>query len=323
MTDIDDDRGTLQPNLGARIRNYLAIRSKILLVVCAVAVLLGNLGSYHRYLDLFAHMQVHYAMGLTAIAACLLWGRTWRWAIPAVLLWGVTALPLAPWVLHHCYFADGEPLEAVLFNVYTANPNRAELLAYLEQQDADIVVLQEVDGTWVADLAPLEKRYPNRIVLPRSDNFGIALYSKIPINAQEVLHDFGIPSIRVRCGEGEREFTLWAVHTLPPMSEQGFQERNEHLAMVGEYAKNCDTPLVVLGDLNVTMWSPWYRKLVQNGKLRNTRIGYGVLPTWPSFYGPFGIPLDHCLVRGLGVMGCHTGPALGSDHRPLVAMLTY
>nr|WP_094673053.1 hypothetical protein [Hydrocoleum sp. CS-953] len=61
------------------------------------------------------------------------------------------------------------------------------------------------------------------------------------------------------------------------------------------------------GDLNTTMWSPYYQKLEQKTGLRNSRLGFGILPSWPAkgfshsivFYilsRFFQIPIDHCLI---------------------------
>ncbi len=55
------------------------------------------------------------------------------------------------------------------------------------------------------------------------------------------------------------------------------------------------------------MWSPYYQKLEQKTRLRNSRLGFGILPTWPAkkignsivfdiLSRFFQIPIDHCLI---------------------------
>ncbi len=76
---------------------------------------------------------------------------------------------------------------------------------------------------------------------------------------------------------------------------------------------------MVLGDLNVTPWSPFFRDLLREGALRNARKGYGLRPTWPTMLPPLLIPVDHCLVSsGVTVHDCRAGRNVGSDHYPLV-----
>jgi endonuclease/exonuclease/phosphatase (EEP) superfamily protein YafD len=54
------------------------------------------------------------------------------------------------------------------------------------------------------------------------------------------------------------------------------------------------------------------------------RKGFGLLPTWTTGnrVAPLKLPVDHCLVSpDLTVLGVEHGPALGSDHLPLVVRL--
>ena len=39
-------------------------------------------------------------------------------------------------------------------------------------------------------------------------------------------------------------------------------------------------PIMVVGDLNATMWSAPYRSLIDSTGLRNARRGFGILPSW-------------------------------------------
>jgi endonuclease/exonuclease/phosphatase (EEP) superfamily protein YafD len=56
--------------------------------------------------------------------------------------------------------------------------------------------------------------------------------------------------------------------------------------------------------------------------LRDTRAGFGIQASWPTQIPPLGIPLDHCLVSPeLVVLDRRLGPAVGSDHRPVILEL--
>jgi hypothetical protein len=66
---------------------------------------------------------------------------------------------------------------------------------------------------------------------------------------------------------------------------------------------------ILLGDLNVTPWSPHFRQLLQQTGL-------------PAQVPPLRIPLDHCLVSpAFQVIERRVGPRLGSDHLPLIVTL--
>ncbi len=97
---------------------------------------------------------------------------------------------------------------------------------------------------------------------------------------------------------------------------------DKQFAAIGEYAAQVKNPVVVVGDLNTTMWSPFYKSMVKTARLRNARSGFGILPTWPTFMPLLSIPIDHLLVsKEIGVLKVHTGRYVGSDHLPLITDL--
>ena len=80
-----------------------------------------------------------------------------------------------------------------------------------------------------------------------------------------------------------------------------------------------EDPVIVLGDLNATPWSPVFKKLLGETRLVDARRGFGLRPTWPSTFPPLWIPIDHCLVSpGIEIRDFRVGPACGSDHHALV-----
>ncbi len=113
-----------------------------------------------------------------------------------------------------------------------------------------------------------------------------------------------------------------AAHPLTPTTKSGFQQRNAQLEAMGRYVSRLPKPVLVIGDLNITMWSPFYQRFVGTAGLDNARSGFGILPTWPTFFPLLYIPIDHCLISPeIQVLKIRTGPDVGSDHLPLVTDL--
>jgi endonuclease/exonuclease/phosphatase (EEP) superfamily protein YafD len=113
----------------------------------------------------------------------------------------------------------------------------------------------------------------------------------------------------------------YLIHPSNAIGKAYVEERNRQLAAIADYVAKVKNPLVV-GDLNVTMWSPYYKPLTTKAELRNARAGFGVLPTWPTFSPLLSIPIDHCLVsRDIKVLNIRTGREVGSDHLPLITDL--
>ena len=76
--------------------------------------------------------------------------------------------------------------------------------------------------------------------------------------------------------------------------------------------------VLVIGDLNVTPFSPYFRRLLDRSGLVDARQPQGIHVTWPAYPIPLWIPIDHGLASpGLPVTDVRRGPDVGADHYPL------
>ncbi len=113
--------------------------------------------------------------------------------------------------------------------------------------------------------------------------------------------------------------TVIGTHPVPPAGTEYTGLRNRHLAGIPGFVKKAGTPVLLLGDLNTTPWNHAFRKLLKESGLVNSARGFGIKPTWPSFFWPAMIPLDHCLHSAEVLITGHlVGQNTGSDHYPLV-----
>jgi len=305
--------------------------ARIALVGLVLAIIAGRLGGIEPTLDLAAHFQVQYLGGsLICLALCLL-VRRWRWAALAALCTAVTSWQVLPWYLppEAAFASDSDApqraLRVLLANVLTENGRHDEVIELIEQASPDVVVLQEVNGRWLRALAPVRADLPHVITATREDNFGIAVFSRYPLEDARVRY-FGsaeVESIVGRVNIDGRAVTLIATHPVPPLSWRLARLRDEQLDAVAEHVADTPGPTLLVGDLNVTMWSAPYRRLIDMTGLCNARKGFGILPSW-SMHKPFfaRIPIDHCLHTGdIGIASCRLGEPIGSDHRPLIVDL--
>jgi endonuclease/exonuclease/phosphatase (EEP) superfamily protein YafD len=244
---------------------------------------------------------------------------------------GIAAVALNGSFVAPFYWAHGDPapeggthVRIMLANVFTQNRDHRATIELVQREAPDVLVLQEVDEIWAAALKSLDASYPHSIVIPRGDNFGIGIWSKTPLlNTQRPsFSGFGVPSIATQLQISGDVISLLATHPIPPASKAGARDRNVQLQNVAEFMKRSTGPAILIGDLNTTMWSPYYSALLRNSGLRDCRRGFGVLPSWPTFFPLLSIPLDHCLVsQSIDVRGTRVGPTINSDHLPLVVDL--
>jgi endonuclease/exonuclease/phosphatase (EEP) superfamily protein YafD len=278
--------------------------------------------------ELFAHFRVQYFLGLALVTAlALVWRRRWAAATFAAFA-GMNLALIAP--LYSS--ADALPpsgtqvLDITLLNVLTSNDRHEDVLAMIRERNPTLLLLMETNERWLSALAPLTERYPHVVSRTRSDNFGIALYSKVPFESAEIvsLGSADVPSVVARfLIEGE-PITLIGTHPVPPIRERLALLRNEQLAAVADLAASIEGRVIVLGDLNTSPWSSHFRRLLRDGDLRDSAKGQGLRLTWPAEGALFllRIPIDHCLISpGLAVLETKVGDAVGSDHLPLHALV--
>jgi endonuclease/exonuclease/phosphatase (EEP) superfamily protein YafD len=301
------------------------------LTMLAAALLFGWLAWLHPVFDLASHFQVQYLVAAVAALVVLLATRSWRWSILAVALVALTGARVLPWWLSttptETARAATAPnaLRLLHANVLRRNTQYNEILDLIEREQPDVIVLQEIDEAWMRAISPLRHAYAHAVAGPRSDNFGMAVLSRIEPQRAEVVRigHAGVPSIECVFEIDGRPLTILATHPVPPVSLRLIDLRDDQLRRMAERMRRTDGRKIIVGDLNVTMWSRPYRELIETTDLRNARRGFGVMPTWPA-NRPFfmHIPIDHVLVSdGIAVVDCRVGADVGSDHRPIVVDL--
>jgi endonuclease/exonuclease/phosphatase (EEP) superfamily protein YafD len=296
-------------------------------VVCVTLVavsLCGFAGGLWWPLDLTSHFRPHYMVTSLLVAMALLALRGWRMAVLAGAAAAINAAMIAPMWLPPATPVAGPGLRLMSINL-DVNNDRADLVTeVVRAADPDVLILLEVNDRWERELASLQAAYPHGRVHARADGFGLALLARVPIEDLDVVYwgTGAIPSMvgEVSTADGD-SLCIVATHPVPPSGGEGSRRRNEHLAEMAEFVADVAGPVVVMGDLNVTPWSPYFRSLVDRAGLR--RAGRGIDPTWPDTFAAIGIPIDHCLHTAEVVVIEHdVGGSVGSDHRPLLAEIT-
>jgi endonuclease/exonuclease/phosphatase (EEP) superfamily protein YafD len=293
------------------------------LFLFAFGSLLGGLmpwiGRWWFVFELGSHFQHVYVLMAAAATAAFLLFKRWK-----VLPVAVAGLLITGWHIVPCYIgvgsaqSDGTRVRLMTVNVLTVNTNHEGFAAVLAKEQPDVVALQELNQVWVDALREMADVYPHQVFDPRSDNFGIGLMSRYPWESVEFVDLFGVNAIRAEVLVDGKRLTVLNVHTLPPASPSYAAIRNQQLDRIAGLVQNVESPLVVLGDLNATMWSPYFRDLLERTHLLDARRGYGIVSTWPDDLTPLTIPIDHCLYTPpLAVQDFRSGPRFRSDHLPL------
>jgi endonuclease/exonuclease/phosphatase (EEP) superfamily protein YafD len=290
-----------------------------------VATTLALLAPLGWPFELFSHFRVQYFAAALVLAALLAWRRR---AVPAVF-----ALVIAVWHGLPAFspsdaaaqepVCDGPAVAFATVNVQFSNIRPEAFRAWLEGQPADVLVIQEVTEAWAAELESFSA-YPHRHVVSREDPYGLAVLSRLPLDSVTWVDLAGddLPSLAGIVDAGGQRVRFLGLHTHWPVTPSLAAARDEALRAAAALASADDLPVVLLGDLNLTPDSPAFDRLLEQGGLRDTLRGRGWRPTWLAGFWPLALRIDHVLVSSdLCVERAEVGPAIGSDHRPVVATL--
>ena len=225
--------------------------------------------------------------------------------------------------------APGNGLSLVVANLREGNEDgAARFLEEVRRARPDLVFVVEVDRRWVDALGPLHEDYPHRVLHPRDDYWGLALYARVGLVEPEVRHLLTgyVPSLRtgLRLGSGA-VVEFHGLHPKPPTPRHGTGLRDAELLLAAGAARAGGKPAVVAGDLNAAAWSAITGLMQRIGGLLDPRVGRGFFLTFPTWLPvPLRFPIDHVLfgpefrLRSIEVL-----PDVGSDHLPLLARLCH
>jgi endonuclease/exonuclease/phosphatase (EEP) superfamily protein YafD len=295
-------------------------------ILITILTITGYFGELHYILDLTVHFKVQYLV----IALCTFFffvlKRNKMWWIISLCCILLNFIEIVPWYLPQSAIANNTTigqLRVLLSNIYFSNRNYPKVISLVRQENPDIAVFVEVNSVWAEELSALKDLLPYAVVDRDSGIFGTAIYSKFPLENVTFEEFQGsrktiVSSIKYQ----EKNVVIMATHPNYPIKKETFIERNLHLSAMADYLEKINQPVILAGDFNVTMWSPFYQQFVEQTKLKNGRRGFGVQPTWPSFMPLLGIPIDHCFVsENIQVIQSRIGPYVGSDHFPIITDL--
>jgi endonuclease/exonuclease/phosphatase (EEP) superfamily protein YafD len=235
-------------------------------------------------------------------------------------------------------------LTVMSFNLWYRNQDVRDVVDALAASGADVIGLVEVTPRLKAGLAPLKQVYPYEIdCVGRSVACETMMLSKYPLkNAEAGPIDGGFPHVAIAEVDkpGTAPVTVAVTHLSwpfvarlrPPLAATVLDkpdpvlsgtpdlEQSVQAAHLSAFLARQPGDLVLMGDFNAASWSPLLVSLrAATGLAEHRRLR----PSWPSWgWAVFRIPIDHVFARGKAhVIDTALGPAIGSDHLPLIAKI--
>ena len=289
----------------------------------AVATLLGFLGRLFWLFDLFAHFRVQLFQLTLVLIAVAIWRRNNRLLVAWILLACLNYAFVLPFYFGKPPAPKEDPARAMLLNILASNGNAEQVLEAIEQFDPDVLVLEEVTPRWDKKLAGLD--YPYRVAAVRDDCFGMLLLSRYPLSHTNVVFvgTADVPTVTAHVHLPQGEIAVIGTHPVPPIGADYSNHRNAQLAALPGFVKEQTKPVLLIGDLNCTPWSPYFARLLKDSGLKNSMKGFGFQPSWPADKRLMRIPIDQVLHSPeITVHNRMIGPDVGSDHLPVIVDFT-
>ncbi len=310
-----------------------------LFLATAIAILtLGKFIFWIFPLELLTHFQVYYfwlTIGLILLSIGL--RQHLRSLVPLyILLFSLTlnSLELATWYLpNERMTADKTNILRVMsYNILVENFEIDRIVGSISSVDPNLLLIIEVNPLMKQNIEDrIKTKFPYSFQSPGG---GMAVFSKLPLEDSRGEKFLGsdatnlVTHIKYR----DRRIEIIGTHPLVPVKANLFIRRNLHLNSIATHLERKSQPTILMGDFNLTPWSPYYRQFIDLANLHNTRLGFGILPTWirpsttvklPQFILPFlNIPIDHIFVtKDFTVARTYTGDNGNSDHAPIVSEL--
>lgn len=326
----------------SKVLSFLALLLRagylIAALFCAGIALAAQGGRFSSRLDALTHLTPFWMLAgvLCALLAALMTpekGRALPLALGCVTLLSGLLL-MAPDLLA----GNGKPavrgpdaIKIIQFNAWYQNEDPDGSVAWILSQDPDFVILEEAKGEARQVQTALRDRYPYRITcggLTRCATMILSKKKPVAYRGLQTMDDHPpVPAAWAQFRDRHGLYTIAGVHLAWPTTPGGVQKiqlgrLNRVLAEVP------NDRLILTGDFNSTPWSFTLKR--QDRRLGITRRTRG-LASFPArktppipFRFPFPVlPIDHVYAgEGWKTVSISRGPRLGSDHYPIVAVLT-
>ncbi|MGE7470708.1 endonuclease/exonuclease/phosphatase family protein [Bosea sp. NPDC003192] len=280
-----------------------------------LATMLGAMAGLFPYLELINHFRWLLLAGSAVVALAAFWtgGRVLFRLGAAVLVANVmlAALPL----MSRASTSARSTLRVTTFNVWIGNHEPQAVVGFLREEDADVVVLQEVGSRLEQEIVPwLRDKYPHVISCARR-NCGLVLLSKaawLDAGSSDRTRS-SPPVVWARFAGTSKPYVITGLHLAYPFQPA---MQVDHIDWLADRLRQGAEPQILVGDFNLTPFSLKLNVLAFKANLRrHATLG----ASWPAGRFVPVVLLDNLLaspeVRAVNVS--YGAASHGSDHYPV------
>jgi endonuclease/exonuclease/phosphatase (EEP) superfamily protein YafD len=306
----------------------------MLVIGLSLVAALSWLATWHWAFELLTHFHVYFLLAGAVLALVALSLRQW-WTAGLSSLIVAASFPVV-WPHMHLPPTDLQPqpgpvVRLLFANLHNWKTDLDAMRRLIEAEKPDIVVFTELDPVHDAVLRDVRGLLPFQSAPPRGNAFGVMLLATKPPESLEfdlTMGKYAPLMVAQLCPAESGCLTLLGLHAWRPgPPSTGARDRQlAHAAAVAREHVDKGERVVLVGDLNLTPFSPVFDRLITQSGLWDTNILPAERPrtspsisTWRLANTGIGLPIDHALVSsGIGIVSRRVGPDIGSDHHPVI-----
>jgi endonuclease/exonuclease/phosphatase (EEP) superfamily protein YafD len=283
----------------------------------ALTLFASFLSAWFPLSDSLSHFRAHMFAALFILSVGFAFLKSRKLAIAMAFCAAIAALSIYPaWPFLSPHTQLSHPMKLIQFNTLFSNPVPDRSLAWIKSQQPDFVMLQEVSSKTFAIYDGLAETMPYGAFCKFAPVGGVAVRSKFPLVNQGCVEKQGLVWMRADVNGTQISFASVHLHWPWPFKQA------KQIEWMQESLKALPRPVVLTGDFNAATWSSAVNKVAAAS---DTRVVPGLrftLRMGPRPIGPIAfMPIDHVMMpERFGVGDVTVGPALGSDHLPVVVM---
>lgn len=270
-------------------------------VVLAVASLGAFAGGLWWVFDLLAALRVQYGFGFFLIGVILAVAGSRLIAMACLMALLVHAALVAPLFLDDPAPTreDAGVLRIMFLNTDIRGADIDLVVEDLRTARHDLVFLSAATDRWADVLGSADIPYSVAQARPRGTSLELLALVRHGVNVETTIVTLGEDSrskaIETRVNLDDAPVRILAMHPVSPLTPERADAHAAQVEAIAGWARIQQGPVVIVGDLNATPWTPVFRRLLEDGDLVNSQVGFGLQATWPAWLGPFGVPIDHVL----------------------------
>ena len=216
----------------------------------------------------------------------------------------------------------GTEISIISANVLQKNNEYHKLIDLVRSIEPDILLTTETNKEWEKALEAVADNFSYSSKIALENRYGMHFYTKL--KAIEIKEHFllsnEIPSIEAHLEDGDgNRFVFWGIHPPPPSptEKETSRQNDAELMKVAKMIIAMGHPSIVVGDFNDVCWSRSTKLFAKASKLKDVRLGRGVIGTFPVKPSIFRFPLDLIFSsKEMEVAQIEKLSDIGSDHLP-------